>query len=89
MTGVNNIRVDIDSILSIIEKSPNISDLHLKVEAPSSYRLNGDVVRDERIPILSKENMETILRQLFKNNPQSFDKFIADKESDFAYEAKG
>jgi twitching motility protein PilT len=32
--------------------------------------------------------MEIILRQLFKNNPQRFEKFLADKEADFAYVAK-
>jgi twitching motility protein PilT len=32
--------------------------------------------------------MEIILRQLFKNNPQRFDKFLADKEADFAYVSK-
>lgn len=32
--------------------------------------------------------MEIILRQLLRNNPQRFDKFLADKESDFAYIAK-
>jgi Tfp pilus assembly pilus retraction ATPase PilT len=32
--------------------------------------------------------MEIILRQLLKNNPQRFEKFLADKEADFAYVAK-
>ncbi|MDR2415111.1 MAG: PilT/PilU family type 4a pilus ATPase [Candidatus Peribacteria bacterium] len=32
--------------------------------------------------------MEIILRQLFKNNPQRFEKFLADKEADFAYVSK-
>jgi twitching motility protein PilT len=32
--------------------------------------------------------MEIILRQLFKNNPQRFDKFLVDKEADFAYVSK-
>ncbi len=32
--------------------------------------------------------MEIILRQLFKNNPQRFEKFLADKERDFAFIAK-
>ena len=29
--------------------------------------------------------MEILLKQLFKNNPQRFDKFLVDKEADFAY----
>jgi len=32
--------------------------------------------------------MEIILKQLFKNNPQRFDKFLVDKEADFAYVSK-
>jgi Tfp pilus assembly pilus retraction ATPase PilT len=32
--------------------------------------------------------MEILLKQLFKNNPQRFDKFLVDKESDFAYLSK-
>lgn len=32
--------------------------------------------------------MEILLKQLLKNNVQSFDKFICDKESDFSYEGK-
>lgn len=62
--------------------------MHLRTDAPSSYRINGDILRDEQLPLLTGDSMETILRQLFKNNPQSFDKFIADKESDFSYETK-
>ena len=47
--------------------------------------LNG---KDEKIPLINNENMEIILKQLFQNNAQNFDKFICDKESDFAYEGK-
>jgi hypothetical protein len=32
--------------------------------------------------------MEILLKQLFKNNPQRFDKFLVDKEADFAYLSK-
>ena len=32
--------------------------------------------------------MEIVIKQLLQNNPQRFDKFLADKESDFAYEGK-
>ncbi|MBQ7075065.1 hypothetical protein IJM86_08780 [bacterium] len=32
--------------------------------------------------------MEIILRQLLKNNPQRFEKFLSDKEADFAYISK-
>jgi len=32
--------------------------------------------------------MEIVLRQLFQGNPQRFDKFLGDKEADFAYVSK-
>lgn len=32
--------------------------------------------------------MEIILRQLFQGNPQRFDKFLGEKEADFAYVSK-
>ncbi len=88
MEAVNSpVRVDIDAILAGLQ-DPNISDIHLTSSGKSSYRLNGDIVKDEKIPLLSNENMETVLKQLFQNNVQSMDKFICDKESDFSYEWK-
>lgn len=85
---MNTIRVDIDSILANLAWDPNISDIHLTCSGKSSYRLNGDIIKDDKIPLLNNENMEIILKQLFQNNVQNFDKFICDKESDFAYEGK-
>lgn len=85
---MNTVRVDIDSILAEFAGNPNISDLHLTCSGRSSYRLNGDIVKDGKIPLINSENMEIILKQLFQNNVQNFDKFICDKESDFAYEGK-
>ena len=85
---MNTVRVDIDLILSEFAENPNISDLHLTCSGRSSYRLNWDIVKDEKIPLINSENMEIILKQLFQNNAQNFDKFICDKESDFAYEGK-
>jgi hypothetical protein len=32
--------------------------------------------------------MEILLKQLFKNNPQRYDKDLGDKEADFAYVSK-
>ena len=85
---MNTIRVDIDSILSTISKNPSISDLHLNCDEKSSYRINGEIFKDPNIPILNYESMEIILKQLLQNNVQNFDKFITDKECDFAYEGK-
>ena len=88
MNTINNpSRVDIDAILVWLQ-DPNISDIHLTSSWKSSYRLNGDIVKDDKIPLLSEEHMEIIIKQLFQNNVQSMDKFICDKESDFSYEGK-
>ena len=80
-------RIDIDAILVWLQ-DPNISDIHLTSSGKSSYRLNGAIIKDDKIPLLSEEHMETIIKQLFQNNIQSMDKFICDKESDFSYEWK-
>lgn len=80
--------IDIEQILGLIEKNPNISDLHLSGGESIAYRLNGEVIREEQAGKLSNETMEIILRQLLQGNPQRFDKFLGDKEADFAYVAK-
>ena len=85
---MNTVRIDIDSILSTISSNPWVSDIHLTCHGRSSYRFNGDIIKDEALPLLDMEMMEVILKQLFQNNTQSFDKFICDRESDFAYEGK-
>lgn len=77
--------IDIEAILSLISKNPNISDLHLSGGESISYRLNGEIIREEQAWKLTNETLEIILRQLFQGNPQRFDKFLGDKEADFAY----
>lgn len=79
---------DIEQILTLIEKNSNISDLHLSGGESIAYRLNWEVIREEQAGKLSNESMELILRQLFAWNPQRFDKFLWDKEADFAYISK-
>ena len=79
---------DIEQILTLIEKNSNISDLHLSGGESIAYRLNWEIIREEQAGKLSNESMELILRQLFAWNPQRFDKFLWDKEADFAYISK-
>lgn len=79
---------DIEQILALIEKNVNISDLHLSGGESIAYRLNGEVIREEQAGKLSNESMELLLRQLLAGNPQRFDKFLWDKEADFAYISK-
>lgn len=80
--------VDIEDIMNLIEKNPNISDLHLSWDEAIAYRLNWEIIRQEQAWKLTNENIEIMLRQLFQWNPQRFDKFLADKEADFAYLSK-
>jgi len=57
---------DIEQILALIEKNPNISDLHLSGSESISYRMNGEIIREETAGKLSNESMEIVLRQLFQ-----------------------
>ena len=85
---MQGILLDIESILKLIAGNQNISDLHLSAGEFPAYRINGEIVRKEEIWKIWDENMEILLKQLFKNNPQRFDKFLVDKEADFAYLSK-
>ncbi len=87
---MNNIllSIDVEDIMCLIEKNSNISDLHLSWGESIAYRLNWEIVRQEQAGKITNENIEIILRQLFQWNPQRFDKFLADKEVDFAYLSK-
>ena len=79
---------DVEQILALIERDSGISDLHLSGEEAIAYRLNGEIVREEKAGNLSNESIEVILRQLFQKNPQRFDKFLGDRDADFAYISK-
>ena len=85
---MQGIWLDIESILRLIANNQNISDLHLSAGEFPAYRLNGEIVRKEELWKVWDENMEILLKQLFKNNPQRYDKFLVDKEADFAYLSK-
>jgi twitching motility protein PilT len=75
----------IDTILDLIEKNPHISDLHLAAEEVISYRLNGEIVREEDAGIMSVEAMELVIRHLLQKDPQRFDNYLGQKDIDFAY----
>jgi len=79
---------DIESILGLISNNPNISDLHLSAWESIAYRLNWSIIREEQAGKLNQETMEIILRQLLQWNPQRYDKFLGDKDVDFAYISK-
>jgi Tfp pilus assembly pilus retraction ATPase PilT len=79
---------DIESILALISNNQNISDLHLSAWESIAYRLNWSIIREEQAGKLNQETMEIILRQLLLWNPQRYDKFLGDKDIDFAYVSK-
>lgn len=88
MSASENNKVNIEKILELIEKNDNISDLHFSGEEPIAYRINGDIVRKTEAGIIKNEAVELMLRQLLNGNPQRFDKFLGDKDMDFAYVSK-
>lgn len=75
----------IDPILDLIEKNPNISDLHLSAGEVVSYRINGEILREESAGIVSDESMELVIRHLLQKDPQRFDNYLWEKDVDFAY----
>lgn len=79
---------DIEQILSLVEQNPNISDLHLSSGECVSYRINWEIQKVENSGIITSEWIEIILKQLFHWNTQRLEKFMWDKEADFAYVAK-
>jgi len=45
---MENPGIDIEKILGMIAQNPNISDLHLSSGECISYRLNGEIIREEK-----------------------------------------
>ena len=75
----------IDTVLDLIEKNPNISDLHMSAGEVVSYRINGEIVREESAWVVSDESMELVIRHLLQKDPQRFDNYLWEKDVDFAY----
>ncbi len=75
----------IDKVLELIQKNPHISDLHLTAGEVVSYRLNGEIVREEDAGVVSDEAMELTIRHLLLKDPQRFDNYLGEKDIDFAY----
>ena len=77
--------INIDNILSQIAGIEAISDIHLWADEYISFRRNWDIMKYTKLPKLSQEEMEIILKQLMKWNQKAFEKFLADREADFSY----
>ncbi len=79
------VKFRLDDILSSIAKNDSISDIHVTAEEYISFRKNGDIVKYTKLPKVSDEQIETIVRQVMKGNQKAYEKFIADKEADLSY----
>jgi twitching motility protein PilT len=64
------------------------SDLHLKVGSAPLYRVNGELVADERIPPLSAQETEEALRVLLSDEAK-LGEFAHEHEVDFSFEIEG
>ncbi len=64
------------------------SDLHLKVDAPPLYRVDGILTHDERIGALSAEDTEHALHDLL-HDPVKLQEFTEEHEVDFSFEIVG
>ena len=80
---ITNIRVD--DILGSIAKNDSISDVHISTSEYISFRKNGDIVKYTKLPKISEEQMEIMVKQLMKGNMKAYEKFIADREADLSY----
>ncbi|HXA54264.1 MAG TPA: type IV pilus twitching motility protein PilT [Solirubrobacteraceae bacterium] len=64
------------------------SDLHLKVDAPPLYRVDGILGRDEQVGALSAEDTEHALHDLL-HDPVKLQEFTEQHEVDFSFEIVG
>lgn len=64
------------------------SDLHLKVGAAPLFRVNGELVADERADELTTDDTEHALKQLLDDDGK-LDEFEQEHEVDFSFEIEG
>jgi twitching motility protein PilT len=64
------------------------SDLHLKVDSPPLYRVDGVLARDEQTGALSAEDTEHALHDLL-HDPVKLQEFTEQHEVDFSFEIVG
>ena len=83
MAELSSIRID--EILTSISKNDAISDIHISADEYISFRKNGDIVKYTKLPKLTDESMEMIIKQIMKWNMKAYEKFLADREADLSY----
>ena len=80
-----NVNIKVEDILSSIASNDSISDIHISAWEYISFRKNGDIVKYTKLPKLSDEQVEMMVKQLVRWNMKAYEKFIADKEADLSY----
>jgi twitching motility protein PilT len=73
------------ALRELVEKGG--SDLHLKVGSPPLYRVNGELMTDERVGALTAEDTEGALRALLSDEAK-LGEFAHEHEVDFSFEIK-
>ncbi len=78
--------MEISELLSLAIKN-KASDLHLLVEIPPTFRIDGTLRFATNYPVMKKESIEPMIYSLL--SPEQKDLLLANKELDFSYGFKG
>lgn len=79
-----NYRQEIDDLAYIVVKE-GASDLHLTVGRHPTIRVSGDLIPIVKKPVLTPEDTMGLISELL--TPENKERFLADKEIDFAFTA--
>jgi twitching motility protein PilT len=78
--------MDIIELLKLMVEK-RASDLHLRVPSPPTLRVDGELVRIEKLPTATMEDIETAFDYI--TTPEQRNRFHLEKELDFAYSVPG
>ena len=78
--------MQIDKLLSLMAEKGS-SDLHLRVPGPPVFRVDGMLIPQEELSLLSPEDLKEAFRQITTTNQREI--FYQDLELDFAYSLLG
>jgi len=78
--------MQIDKLLSLMAEKGS-SDLHLRVPGPPVFRIDGILIPQEELSLLSPEDLKEAFRQITTTNQREI--FYQDLELDFAYSLLG
>ncbi len=75
----------IDDILASISKNDAISDIHISAWEYIAFRKNWEIIKYVKLPKVTEEQIELVVKQLMKWNLKAYEKFISDREADLSY----